>query len=93
MTFYLFPYLYSINSQTYLDKTQLFIIDSYVYTQNRLRHYTLFNMYLNHLSLSLNHSGKWWSLGDNLTNHLCYADDLCLIALSSAEMQKLLDTC
>ena len=26
-------------------------------------------------------------------NHLCYADDLCLIALSSAGIQKLLDSC
>ena len=29
----------------------------------------------------------------NLINHLCYADDLCLIALSSSGMQYLLDIC
>ena len=49
---------------------------------------------MNNLSLSLKHSGIGGSLGDNLINfsHLWYADDLCLIALSSAGMQKLLDT-
>ena len=54
---------------------------------------SLFNVYMNNLSLSLNHSGVGGSLGDNLINHLCYADDLCLMALSSPGMQKLLDTC
>ena len=54
---------------------------------------SLFNVYMNNLSLSLNHSGIEGSLGDNLINHLCYADDLCLIALSSAGMQKLVYTC
>ena len=33
------------------------------------------------------------SLGDNIINHLCYADDLCLISLTSSEMQHLLDIC
>ena len=37
-------------------------------------------MYIN-LSVSLNHSGIGGSLGGNLINHLCYADDLCLIVL------------
>ena len=49
----------------------------------------LFNAYMNNLSLSLNHSG----IGSSLINHLCYADDLCLIALSSSGMQCLLDIC
>ena len=53
----------------------------------------LFNVYMNNLSLSLNHSGIGGSLGDNLINHLCYADDLCLVALISSGLQKLLDTC
>ena len=43
----------------------------------------LFNVCMNNLSVSLNHSGIGGSLGGNLINHLCYADDLCLIALSS----------
>ena len=35
-----------------------------------------FNVYMNTLSLSLNSSGIGGSLGDNIINHLCYADDL-----------------
>ena len=31
--------------------------------------------------------------GHTFLNHLCYADDLCLISLSSAGMQKLLNLC
>ena len=46
---------------------------------------------MNNLSVSLNHSGIGGSLGGNLINHLCCADDLCLIALSSSGMQWLLD--
>ena len=42
----------------------------------------LFGVYMNNLSMSLNHSGISGSLGGNLINHLCHADDLCLIALS-----------
>ncbi len=29
-------------------------------------------------------------MGDNLTNHLCHADELTLISLYSADMEKLL---
>ena len=53
----------------------------------------LFNVYMNNLSLSLDSSGIGGSLGDNIINHLCYADDLCLISLSSSGMQHLLDIC
>ena len=53
----------------------------------------LFNVYMNNLSVSLNHSGIGGSLGGNLINHLCSADDLCLIALTSSGMQCLLDIC
>ena len=48
---------------------------------------------MNNLSVSLNHSGIGGSLRGNLINHLCYADGLCLIALSSSGMQCLLDIC
>ena len=48
---------------------------------------------MNNLNVSLNHSGIGGSLGGNLINHLCYADDLCLIALSSSGMQCFLDIC
>ena len=49
----------------------------------------LFNVYMDDLSIKLNLS----DIGGPLINHLCYADDLCLISLSSAGMQKLLDMC
>ena len=53
----------------------------------------LFNIHMNNFSVSLNHSGNGGSLGGNLVNHLCYADDSCLIALCSSGMHCLLDTC
>ena len=42
----------------------------------------LFNVYMNNLSVTLNQSGIGGFIGDSLVNHICYADDLCLIALS-----------
>ena len=45
------------------------------------------------LSIKLNQSGIGGDIGGHLINQLCYADDLCLISLSSAGMQKLLDMC
>ena len=53
----------------------------------------LFNVYINNLSVSLNQSGIDGSLGDNLVNHVCYGDHLCLIALSYSVLQHLLDLC
>ena len=50
----------------------------------------LFHVYMNDLSLSQNQSGVVGSLGDNLVNHICYTDHLCLIAISSSGMQHLL---
>ena len=45
------------------------------------------------LSIKLNQSGIGRVIGGHLINHLYYADDLCLISLSSAGMQELLDMC
>ena len=53
----------------------------------------LFNVYMDDLSNKLDQSGIGGIIGGHLINHLCYADDLCLISLSSAGMQKLLDMC
>ena len=53
----------------------------------------LFNVYMDDLSIKLNQSGIGGNIGNHLINHLCYADDLCLISLSSAGMQKLLAMC
>ena len=48
-------------------------------------------VFMNNLCVSLNHSSHGGSLGGNLISHLCHADDLCLIALSSSGMQCPLD--
>ena len=53
----------------------------------------LFNMYMNDLSIALNNSGIGGYLGDAFLNHLCYADGICHINLSSSEMQQLLNIC
>ena len=49
----------------------------------------LFNIYIDDLSCVLNCSNIGERLGGEIVNHLRYADDLCLICLSSAGMQKL----
>ena len=48
---------------------------------------------MDQLSIKLNRSGIGGNIGGHLINRLCYADDLCLISLSFAGMQKLLDMC
>ena len=53
----------------------------------------LFNVYMDQLSIRLNRSGIGGDIGGHLINYLCYADDLCLISLSSAGKQSLLDIC
>ena len=40
----------------------------------------LFNMYMDDLRETLNSSGIGGYLGDTFLNHLCYAEDLCLIS-------------
>ena len=46
----------------------------------------LFNMYMDDLSETLNSSGIRGYLVDAFLKHLCYADDLCLISLSSSRL-------
>ena len=53
----------------------------------------LFNLYMDGLSLMLNCSGFGGYIGTSFINQLCYADDLCLISLSSNGMQHLLNIC
>ena len=50
-------------------------------------------LYMDDLSIKLNQSGIGGDIDSHLINHLCCADDLCLISLSSAGMQKFLDMC
>ena len=53
----------------------------------------LFNLYMDDLSKELNayKTGCW--LGDNLINHLMYADDLVVLSPSSAGLQQMLNIC
>ena len=52
-----------------------------------------FNLYMDDLSVKLNCSVIGGDIGTSFINHLCYADDLCLISLSSSGMQHLLNIC
>ena len=47
----------------------------------------------NDLSTALNSSGIGGYLGPTFLDHLCYADDLYIITLSSSGMQQLLNIC
>ena len=53
----------------------------------------LFNIYMDKLSMTLNNTVIGGQIGGQLLNHLCYADDMCLISISSAGMQELLNVC
>ena len=46
---------------------------------------------MDELSVKLSQSDVGGDIGGHLINYLSYADDLCLISLSSAGMQSLLD--
>ena len=46
----------------------------------------LFNIYMDKLSMTLNNTAIGGQIGGQLLNHLCYADDMCLISISSAGM-------
>ena len=48
----------------------------------------LFNVYTDGLSLLVNCSKIRGQIGDTFLNHLCYADGLWLLSLSSAGMHK-----
>ena len=48
---------------------------------------------MNKLSMGLNNTAISRHIGGQLFNHLCYADDMCLISISLAGMQELLNVC
>ena len=48
---------------------------------------------MNDLSVLLNNSNIGGNIGSILVNHLSYADDMCLIYLSSRRMSQLLNIC
>ena len=53
----------------------------------------LFNIYTEGLSDILNKSFIGGSIDGNRINHMLYADDLCIVSLSSAGLQELLSIC
>ena len=53
----------------------------------------LFNVYVNELSECLNKSGIGGSMNGTIINHMLYADDICIISLSSTGLQQLLIIC
>ena len=52
-----------------------------------------YKLYIDGLSDILNKSTICSSLGGKRINHLLYADDLCIVSLSSAGLQQLLSIC
>ena len=52
-------------------------------------HLCFFNIYIDGLSDILNTSTIGGSIGGNRINHMLYADDLCIVSLSSAGLQQL----
>ena len=48
---------------------------------------------MDQLSEKMNASNIGGDIGGKLVNHLCYADAICLISLSSVGMQQLLSIC
>ena len=53
----------------------------------------LFNFYIDDLSVRLSEINVGDSIGGKVINHLLYADDVCLLSLSSEGMQNILDIC
>ena len=53
----------------------------------------LFNIYIDGLSDIFNKSSIGGSIGGKRINHMLYADDLCIVSLSSAGLQQLLSIC
>ena len=53
----------------------------------------LFYVYVNELSELLDKSGIGGNLGGTLINHMLYADDICIVSLSSSGLQHLLNIC
>ena len=53
----------------------------------------LFNVYVNELSELLNKSGIGGNTCGTIINHMLYADDICIVLLSSSGLQQLLNIC
>ena len=53
----------------------------------------LFNLYINNLSIRVTNSDIGGTLDNRFVNHMMYADDLCIVSLSSSGLQELLNMC
>ena len=53
----------------------------------------LFNVYVTELSELLNKSGIRGNMGSTIINHMLYADNICIVSLSSSGLQQLLNIC
>ena len=53
----------------------------------------LFNVYVTELSELLNKSGIGGNMGSTIINHMLYADNICIVSLSSSGLQQLLNIC
>ena len=53
----------------------------------------IFNVYVNELSELLNKTGIGGNMGGTIINHMLYADDICIVFLSSSGLQQLLNIC
>ena len=53
----------------------------------------LFNVYINDLSIQLSQTGIGGTIDGKFVNYMIYADDLCVITLSSSGLQSLLNIC
>ena len=54
---------------------------------------TPFYVYVNELSELLTKSGIRGNLGGTIINHILYADDICIVSLTSSGLQHLLNIC
>ena len=61
--------------------------------QGGILSFILFKVYMDQLSVKINASNIGGDIEGVLVNHLCYADDICLISLPAAGMQQLLNIC
>ena len=72
--------------------TSLFLLSNMVKRRDIISP-ILFNVYMDQLSEKLNASNIGGDIGGKLVNHLCYADDICLISLLSVGMEQLFNIC